>query len=315
MQSPTEIRKQITDQIVVALEQNLVPWRQPWRSNPNSGRPANVSSRRAYVGVNPLLLMLHAEKYEFESRWWGTFKQWQALGGMVRKRPAEVDPGHWGAQIVFYKPISRTVVDADTGEEKDQRFPLLRTFTVFNADQVVGKSIEKFQTPKLLDDDGATPNFAPADALIAATSADIQPSQDKAFYVRPMPEDTWPFHRDGDLIVMPRRQNFKKPGAYYETIFHELAHWSEVRVGWDHREHGYSAGELVAEMTGTFLASELGVPDGEDLTNHAAYLKSWLDVMKADPSFIFRASTQASKVTDYLLSFVRQSVSSVSEAA
>ena len=28
--------------------------------------------------------------------------------------------------------------------------------------------------------------------------------------------------------------------------------------------------------------------------------------MKADPSYIFKASTQASKATDYLLSFVRK---------
>ena len=39
----------------------------------------------------------------------------------------------------------------------------------------------------------------------------------------------------------------------------------------------------------------------DPLTNHVSYLKSWLDAMKGDPSFIFKASTQASKVCDYLL--------------
>lgn len=37
-------------------------------------------------------------------------------------------------------------------------------------------------------------------------------------------------------------------------------------------------------------------------------LKSWLAEMKNDPSYIFKASTQASKVTDYLLSFVQEPV-------
>ena len=66
-------------------------------------------------------------------------------------------------------------------------------------------------------------------------------------------------------------------------------------------------GELIAEMAACFLAAELDIPGGESLENHAAYLKSWLDAMRADSSFIFKASTQASKTTDFLLSFVRES--------
>jgi len=44
----------------------------------------------------------------------------------------------------------------------------------------------------------------------------------------------------------------------------------------------------------------------EPLDNHAAYLKSWLEGMHGDPNYIFKASRQASKVCDFLLSFVRQ---------
>lgn len=66
-------------------------------------------------------------------------------------------------------------------------------------------------------------------------------------------------------------------------------------------------GELVAEITATYLSSELGVPGGEDLQNHAKYVETWLIAMKGDSSFIFKASTQASKVTDFLLSFARNS--------
>jgi antirestriction protein ArdC len=64
-------------------------------------------------------------------------------------------------------------------------------------------------------------------------------------------------------------------------------------------------GELVAEMAASFLSTELGVPQGESFENHAAYLKTWLAKMNSDPSFIFRASNQASKVSDFLLSFAK----------
>jgi antirestriction protein ArdC len=65
-------------------------------------------------------------------------------------------------------------------------------------------------------------------------------------------------------------------------------------------------GELIAEMGACYLATELGIPNDETLENHAAYLKSWLSSMRNDPNFIFRASRQASKVCDFLLSFVKQ---------
>ena len=77
MQNQTQIRQQITQQIISALEQDLVPWRRPWSVSKNVGRPANVLSKRAYNGINPLLLELHALEHGFQSKWWGTFEQWK----------------------------------------------------------------------------------------------------------------------------------------------------------------------------------------------------------------------------------------------
>jgi antirestriction protein ArdC len=64
--------------------------------------------------------------------------------------------------------------------------------------------------------------------------------------------------------------------------------------------------ELVAEMASCFVASEIGVPHGEALENHASYLKSWLEGMKGDRTFIFRAAKLANKTCDYLLAFTKK---------
>ncbi len=64
-------------------------------------------------------------------------------------------------------------------------------------------------------------------------------------------------------------------------------------------------GELVAEMTACYIAAELNIPNGESVENHAAYLKSWLEGMRGDTGFIFKASSMAAKTTDFLLSFIR----------
>ena len=55
MPSQSEIRQQITAKIISALENNILPWRRPWKTSKNTGRPANVVSKRAYSGINPML--------------------------------------------------------------------------------------------------------------------------------------------------------------------------------------------------------------------------------------------------------------------
>ena len=80
----------------------------------------------------------------------------------------------------------------------------------------------------------------------------------------------------------------------------------EPRTGWDHRKNGYALGELAAEIASCYVAAELGIPQGEGLGNHAAYLKNWLEALRNDRNYIFKAAKQATKVTDFLLDFVRK---------
>ncbi len=58
----------------------------------------------------------------------------------------------------------------------------------------------------------------------------------------------FPFHRSFNVSEESRIANlpgiiegegFDSLNAYYETVLHELAHWSEVRTGWKHQEQGY----------------------------------------------------------------------------
>ena len=162
MPSQTEIRQQVTQQIIAALEQNLLPWRRPWRTTMGGsqpGRHSNVASRRAYQGVNPLLLELHAMQHGLTSRWWGTFPMWKSLGLSISRRPQGVEEGHWGCRVVFWKPLTRTVVDSQTGDQEDERFFMMKTFIVFNADQVEGA--EAFRVHEDEGQPHAQPDFDP----------------------------------------------------------------------------------------------------------------------------------------------------------
>lgn len=295
MPSQAEIRKQLTDRIIEALERGVMPWRKTWTTSRNTGRAANVASGKAYRGLNPLLLEVHAQQHGLRSRWWGTFRQWQELGCRIQKRPADVPSGQWGCQITFYKPCSKTVIDPVTGSEEEERYCLLNTYTVFNADQVVGA--ERYQATDEPANGNDEPDFQPAEELIEATGAEIRHGGDRAFY-----------SPSGDYIQLPKRDRFSSAGAYYETAIHELAHWTEhaSRLNWNRQAEGYAFGELRAEIAACFVAQEIGIPNGEGLENHAAYLQGWLRAMRGDTSFVFRASSQASAAADYLLSFVQQ---------
>jgi antirestriction protein ArdC len=123
MPSPNEIRHQITAQIVEALTNgSLPPWRKPWSNDPNApGLHTSLSTSNPYRGINQLLLQVAAMRGKFQSKWWGTFNQIRASGAHVLK-------GERGTHIVLFKPIKRTRVD-ETGEEKDDSFCVLRTFT------------------------------------------------------------------------------------------------------------------------------------------------------------------------------------------
>lgn len=299
MNSQDELRRSITDQIVAALRAGERPWFRPWSDLTNSGSPANVVSSKTYSGINPLLLDLAARRHNFQSRWWGTFRQWSDLGGIVKKRPDGVKPGAWGTQIVYCSPVRKSKQNDDGGSE-EVKFFLLRTYTLFNADQVEGAAVDQYRArPRSLTD---IVDYQPADRANRATDADIRYGGNRAFYS--------PAH---DFIQMPVKESFVSAAEWYATHFHELAHWSESRLEW---ESSYAMNELVAEMAACYVASELAIPQSEDLTNHTAYLGHWLKALEDDSKAIFKAATQASKVANFLLSFGKgaQAGGEVSEA-
>lgn len=296
MPSTNELRQQITNRIVEALESgNLPPWRKPWRCDPNAGMPTNVVSKKRYSGINVLLLEAASMRHSFESKHWATYRQWSQLGGQVKKRPSDIEPGHWGTTIVFWSPIKKTKID-DTGEEIDERFFVLRTYTVFNVEQVEGPFDHLRVGHESDTRSHGVEVFAEAEQAINAIGANIRYGGSRAYY-----------DMQGDYIQMPPRDSFSVP-EFYETLAHEHVHWSESRLNWDRKNEGYAMGELIAELGGCFMCSELGLPVADNMANHAAYLKNWLAAMKGDPTFIFKASTQASKAVDYLLGFSRREI-------
>ena len=290
MATQEQLREQITAQVIAALESGDVPpWRRPWRLGPNAGTPMNVVSKRSYRGLNLLLLDVAASRHNLSSRWWGTFQQWKKLGGKVMRRPSDVPEGKWGTQIVFWAPIVKTV-ENENGEQEADRFFFMRTYTVFNIDQVEG--LDHLRAGQPDTGESTVIDYQPAEEAVEASllgmGLSMRSGGGKAFYCPSQ-----------DYVQIPPKATFEFLKEYYGTVFHELVHATEheSRLDWSRkgREHAYALGELIAELGGVFVCRELGVPSSDDLSNHVAYLKSWLQAMKDNSRFLIMASAKPAK--------------------
>ncbi len=270
-----QIRQQVTDRIHKALADGLVPWARSWLGHRNDGPPTNAMTSLPFRGVNPLLLNLAP----FSSKWWATERCWRVFGFRLK-------PHQQGTQVFYGK------VDDLQGQ------------TVFNAEQIEGPGVERY----LLGDAAKrrSPAFDEAEGVIAATGADIRhvPGNRAVYYRLPK-----------DHIILPPKSQFESGTgglpAYYSTALHELVHWSEHRLRWLadlHRsiKDRYRIGELRACWGSAALCAEIGVPFWHAPKGHAMFVGTWMQLMQADNTFVFRVAEAVGEASKLILSFSRK---------
>lgn len=279
-----DVYKRVTDQIVKAIVMGTSAYEMPWNTiGASSGLPKNAVTGKYYRGVNVVALWAAAHAEGYPESTWATFKQWGELGHKIRR-------GEKAAIGVFWKPLDApdTVEAADDNADADDRRFVARAFTVFNAAQVEG--YEPPALPARADHERITH----ADAFIAALGADIRHGGNRAFY-----------NSSSDYIQMPQFEAFVDPVAYYSVLAHEATHWTGhcSRLNRDLKNRfgseSYAAEELIAELGAAFIAADLGLAP-EPKPENAAYIDSWLKILKADTRAIFTAASQAQHSADYL---------------
>ena len=284
-QRPT-LYQEVTDKIIAELEQGRVPWVQPWgRARCGLGLPTNAASVRRYSGINILILWGAVIEKGYPRQTWLTFRQARALGGAVRK-------GEHGTTICYadrFIPKTARQCAAETGEEP-AAIPFLKRFTVFNTAQCDGLPDAVLGTSEPLPECQIIPR---AEALIAATRADVRIGGERAYY-----------DVAGDFIRVPPQLAFFDQINFYRTCFHELGHQSghPSRLARDLSgapgSKAYAREELVAEMASAFVCASLSIVP---TVRHADYIGAWLDVLREDNRAIFRAASLASKAADFIL--------------
>jgi antirestriction protein ArdC len=174
--------------------------------------------------------------------------------------------------------------------------PVLKYYNVFNVEQIEGIEYDFPESAKndipVLD--------ACKDIVKGVTSKpNIEVGGSRAFYSLPL-----------DKMQMPYMENFHTAEGFYSTLFHEMVQSTGHSLRLNRKEvveanrfgsADYSREELVAELGACYLMCSADSRAEMNVDNSAAYIQSWLTVLKNDPKFILEASGKATKAVDYIL--------------
>lgn len=272
----------VTDRIIAELEKGQIPWQKPW-TGVRSGA-YNRITKRPYSLLNQMLLK-HTGEY-------ATFKQWQDLGGHVKK-------GEKSEIVVFWKIFESKETNPDTGEIEIKKVPLLRYYNVFHLSQVDG--VEPL-APEQLNNE-VEPIEAGDKIITDYINREhlnfIECKSNKAYY-----------SPSNDTVVVPLKEQYNLINEYYSTTFHELTHSTGHKDRLNRLQSGavasfgsenYSKEELVAEIGSATLMSIAGIETPKTFRNSTAYIQNWLQVLRNDNKFIVSASSKAEKAVNYIL--------------
>lgn len=277
-----DVYTRITAEIIAAIENGPGEWRAPWHHNGTSvARPTNVSSTKRYRGINTVALWVAAMASGYTDGLWGTYRQWREAGAQVRK-------GEHSTTVVFWKEVASTDAEHGDDDENGHRKMFARAFSVFNVAQVEG--YEAPPVPTLPDAE----RLAHADAFIANLGIRTIFGGSEAYY-RP----------SNDTISMPPFECFRDAASFYGVWLHEAGHGSAAPHRLDRDLSGrfgsaaYAAEECCVEILSGLVLADLGIAH-HPRPDHAAYISSWLSVLKEDSRAIFTAASKAQQAADWM---------------
>jgi antirestriction protein ArdC len=271
----------VAKMLIEAMEQSAAPWMKPWAASPfclHNGVTGHV-----YSGVNILMLALHL----FSDPRYCTFKQAKENGWMVKK-------GSTSSIVKYAAKVTRSEKADSEGQENEEAktFFLNKWFHVFNFEQIDGAP--------LLESSEEEKAFNPlprCEEVLKYADVKIQESKssDQAFY-----------RGSEDCVYLPDRYRFSSEIDFYRIAFHEMGHATGAKHRLN-RENAlnsqlkdYAFEELVAEIT-SFLVGRIVGCGSDPSSNNVSYLNSWIEALKNDHNYIFKACRLADCAMRWIL--------------
>lgn len=263
------VYEMVTDRIIEQLENNIIPWQKTW-TGIRSGA-FNRIIKKPYSLLNQMLLKFDGE--------YASYKQWQDLGGHVRK-------GAKSEIVVFWK-IQPIEEEQEDGTKEIKQIPFLRYYNVFHISQVDG--VEPLPKEELND----IKPIEKADQILKDYWA-----RENIIVKHKAGDDAY-YSPGRDLIRLPLFEQFINANEYYSTAFHESIHSTMKESRCNRVEE--RKGKLVAFGSDDYSKEELCAEIGSANLMNIIGIENWLSVLKNDTRFIVSASSKAEKAVKYIL--------------
>ena len=283
-----DVYAEVTQTILDHLEAGVAPWRQPWDAGGAVSLPLRVTGE-PYRGVNVVLLWLRMIAKGYRAPTWMTYRQAARLGGQVRKGEKSTMVVKFGTVV---KPGEADDVTGEAGEDRVMRYA--RAYRVFNCAQIDGLDAAFHTEPKPPKSFGTCADPALM-AWLKRTGITLEVTSDPRAYYSPQ----------RDVIHMPPAETFEDGAAHASTLLHEACHATGHRTrlnrifGKRFGDADYSREEVLVEIASAMAGARLGIEP--QFEQNAAYLSSWITVLREDSRAVLRAASAAQKASDWLI--------------
>jgi antirestriction protein ArdC len=279
------VEERLCADLITAMETGVNPWRKPWKAE--QGQHRNPLSGAVYSGANPLVLELAMSLRGTDLPLWCGYGQAKARGWNPRKGSK--------AALILRPEIHKRVEVDDNGESTEFVWTSYKAANVFNLNDLVGDDITAVIDSEL----GSQQDRPEPERLVAAEAVlngwEVKPKYggSRAFYVP-----------SSDTICLPSPDRFESAAAFVATWCHEAVHSTghKTRLGRDLSGRmgstSYAREELVAELGAFLVSRRLEVDSCPE--NHAAYLSSWISMLKESPKVLLKVLSDARKAADLI---------------
>jgi len=271
-----QVNKQIKDLLVMSrFEDSPVPWQSQWVVIPKR----NYDTNRQYNGVNRWLLAGIPEL---------SFITQQS----IEKRNLKLKKDASSYIVVAWIPPQlkkdeKSLTKVEQDEIMQKRRPFMVNHLVY-----MSKDVEELPE-KTYEEDKNNKRFENIESFIDSL---------KKKGLEIVEGGNTP-SVSGDIVKIPRIEQYNCSEEYYRDLFHEIAHWTGQskrldRKGTDQTEgKEYEREEMVAEMAAGYICQYFDIKITE---NSVAYIDHWVRQIDSDPYLLVSSGQRAEKVLKYL---------------
>lgn len=291
MPSYTKARNQLVEMYLQSLEEDKIPWEQPWTMDV----PRNAVSNYKYNGINNLILSYVANQRGYKDNRWCTYSQKQKNHWCFKG-----DAKGQGVWIEFWSKYNiktrKTItfseyekIIAESPELAEDYKTICKNQLVFNVELIANIPKQEMKTEKINHSEIIN-------NIIDNLNVSYREEGNEAYY-NPI----------NDEVCVPKSSQFKDEYSFYATQLHELSHATGHYNRLDRDmvntfgSEEYAKEELRAEIASSFMMQKLKLNYDENHYNeHKIYIKNWIDILKNQPSELFKAIKDADEIVDYL---------------